>query len=217
MAWTDVLGLVVTAAAAHTLFEVPLALIAWMCVIWCGFLPLWLALLPLLPLLGTAALIARDRSRVTRAFATAQRVPVIGPWVFSRLVFPVFAPNKRQLGLTFTHWDATQVRAVLPQRFWIQNPYQSIDLGALVSAGEVVGYGACVGSIPSNLRSLPVGVSARFHKKARGVCVVRAELPADKEWSAGTHTVSAEVRDAGGDLCAAVTTEFVISEKPPRR
>lgn len=155
------------------------------------------------------------RSDVAKLFKITSSFP-FGPYIFSRILVPCFVPHKSILRLQFHNWSNKEVTAKMYQRFWLHNPFGSVDLGALISAGEVVGFGVCLSRVQSaGLRAIPVEVNAVFHMKARGEITITSTLSEEVSFPVGTHSHTAQITDKKGTLCAEVTTKFVVSGREP--
>jgi hypothetical protein len=211
--------LCVLLALLYLLWEVPLPLIALSFSIYVGWV--FPAVLACVGGLGYLAFVIAQawphRNNVPNLFKTCRSFP-FGTFIFSLVLIPWFAPHKAILRLHWQKWTNDDVEAILQERFWLQNPFRSVDLAALISAGEMVGFGVCLPRIQaSGMRAIPTEVSAVFHQKARGQLKVSSSLPASVSYPAGAHSHSAKIFDKTGKLCAEVTTKFVVSSAAPTR
>jgi hypothetical protein len=177
----------------------------------------WLTLLVVLvpPLYAAAfvgAMAVRRKQPAFRIFAVARKWP-LGPLLFDRLVLPLLAPHKSVYGVRTVKWSEAEMVLGFYSTYWLRNPFQSVDVGALVGVGELVAFGAVQQLIlQSGRRAIPVAVRAEFGKKSKGRLTCRS-APVAPAAEAERHTCSAEVRDAAGDLCCTVYVDLHLSQK----
>lgn len=181
-----------------------------------AWLSTWQAVLilgvPLAYILVVILSVVSLRGDVPKLFRAVKKFP-LGSQVFDGILIPAFVPHKSVLRLRFKVWSEKEVVATMRQRFWLHNPFQSVDLAALISAGEVVGFGVCLSQIQkSGKRAIPTEVTAVFHMKARGELTISSTLT-ETDFPLGVNSHSAKIIDKKGNLCAEITTNFMVSNK----
>ena len=97
----------------------------------------------------------------------------------------------------------------------VRNHLRSVHAIALANLGELASGLAMVGALPATVRGILVGIEVAYHKKARGDAEAECALRgAARSTSRGEHTVTAHVRDAGGDEVATVTARWRLAPVP---
>ncbi len=161
------------------------------------------------------ALAMRRKRPLPELFALARTWP-LGGLVFDRLLIAVSAPHKSVYGLRTVRWTSDELVMRFDCSFFLRNPFASVDVGALVGMGELVAFAATLHHLErSGRRAIPTGVKATFVKKSKGRLTVSARAQPPPA-GAASGTVSAEIRDARGDLCSTVYVEFAIGEATKR-
>ncbi len=166
---------------------------------------------PLYAAAFVAAMASRRKQPAFRIFAASRAWP-LGAVMFDRLMPPLLAPHKSLYGFRTRRWTESELVVEFSCGHWLQNPFQSVDVGALCGIGEMVAFGACQQLIlQSGRRAIPVAVRAEFVKKSRGLLTCRSSAqvpPAGAE----RHGCAAEVRDAAGDLCCTVYVDLQLGD-----
>jgi acyl-coenzyme A thioesterase PaaI-like protein len=153
----------------------------------------------------------RDRSpprraghgeRLAAAWARLSGKPG-GRWLFSRMVGRM-APYTGTLRARVDTLEPGYARVVLRERRGLRNHLRSVHAIALANLGELASGLAGTMAMPAGVRGIPVSLTIDFIRKARGTLTAegRARLPAvDGPTDA---EVSAEIRNAEGDVVANV-------------
>jgi acyl-coenzyme A thioesterase PaaI-like protein len=182
-----------------------------------SLLTLFLGLVPLLYAVAFVGFMAlRSKQPAFRVFAAARKWP-LGTLLFDKLVLALLAPHKSLYGLCTRRWTESELVVEVRDQYWLRNPFQSVDVGALCGIGEMVAFGASQQLIlQSGRRAIPVALRAEYVKKSKGRLTCRAMAQAPPA-GVERHSVSAEVRDEAGDLCCTVYVDLHISDARQRK
>ena len=143
-------------------------------------------------------------------FLVAKRFP-LGGLIFDRVALGFVAPHKTVYRPRVRVCTMEEAVVTFDQSYWLQNPFRSVDVGALLGVGEMVAFLASNGILAKRrIRAIPISTSGQFVKKARGRLTVSAKALTDEalDRADGVLTVTSEIRDAAGDLCGTVSTDL---------
>ncbi len=102
------------------------------------------------------------------------------------------------------------VRVTVRERRRIRNHLGSVHAIALANLGEVTTGLALVGALGPEARGILTGLDVRYTKKARGRLESEARCDVPTVTESMDRTVTAEIRDAGGEVVATVTAYWRI-------
>jgi acyl-coenzyme A thioesterase PaaI-like protein len=99
----------------------------------------------------------------------------------------------------------------------VRNHLRSVHAVALANLGELATGLAVVGALPPTVRGILVGLEVSFHKKARGLLEASCACTVPRVTQDVEQTAVAEIRDAAGDVVAAVTARWRLGPIPTDR
>jgi acyl-coenzyme A thioesterase PaaI-like protein len=138
-----------------------------------------------------------------------------GKWLFSRMLGRI-APYSGSIGARVIELKPGYALLEFRERRGLRNHLRSVHAIALANVGELASGLAGTMAMPPGVRGIPVSLTIDFIKKARGtlVCEGRAEIP---KVDGPTDTeVTAEIRDAAGDVVAIVRVIWRLDLVAPR-
>jgi acyl-coenzyme A thioesterase PaaI-like protein len=153
--------------------------------------------------------------RLLRLWRTLSPLPA-GKWVFGRLLgFTV--PYTGSVRPRVEELRPGYARISMRDRRAVRNHLHSVHAIALMNLAEVASGLAMVVGLPPGSRSIVVGLSIDYLKKARGTLTAECTTPAIDASIEGEHAIESVVRDAAGDLVARATARWRVGPIEPRR
>ena len=135
--------------------------------------------------------------------------PSLFAWIFGRTV-----PYSGALGARIRHLEPGRVRLELRDRRAVRNHLNSVHAVALANLGEMASGLAMTTALPDGVRSIVLGLSAEYLKKARGTLTAEAVVAVPEVRAQTDLDVQAEIRDER-DVVARVTVRWRLGPVPP--
>jgi uncharacterized protein (TIGR00369 family) len=136
-----------------------------------------------------------------------------GKAIFSRLLGWI-VPYTGSMGARVEEARPGYARATLRDRRRVRNHLRSVHAVALVNLAELATGLALNYGMRADTRSILVGLSIEYHKKARGLLTAEATAPVLESNQERDLTVRTEIRDHEGDVVATAEARWKVG---PRR
>ncbi|ORZ35518.1 hypothetical protein BCR44DRAFT_108761, partial [Catenaria anguillulae PL171] len=148
-------------------------------------------------------------------FRSCQRVPLLGPTLFSTYI-RLAAPYSGSVSPRITVFTPGHCRIELEERWALRNPFSSIHALALLNAGEL-STGMAFLSLTQDMgrRAIITKLSGTYKKKARGTVFAECTIPQDMQaWLAaggsGPKMVKSTIKNLQGEVVAECEAEWTV-------
>ena len=138
----------------------------------------------------------------------------LSPWPGGKLIFSLalgwMAPYTGTVGARVQELRPGYCKVTLRDRRAVRNHLRSIHAIALMNLGEVATGLAVLAGMPAQTRSIIVGLSMQYHKKARGLLTAECTVPVIESTVSQELDIVGVIRDASGDVVATATARWRV-------
>lgn len=152
-------------------------------------------------------------TRLQRLWQRLQPLPG-GTWLFSRILGWII-PYTGTIGANVKVLRPGFAEIHLRDRRRVRNHLRSIHALALANLGELTSGLAMLGSLPADIRGIPTALSIEYFKKARGHLIAQSHCSPPHVSENTDFKVTADIRDADGDVVARITVNWHMGPIPP--
>lgn len=156
---------------------------------------------------------ASPGERLRRTWARLSPLPG-GRWLFSRLLGRLNRYSG-SLGATVCALEPGYAQVQLRDRAALRNHLHSIHAIALANLCELTSGLALLAALPATARGIPIALSIRYHKKARGTLTAESRCALPDVTVDGEHEFAATVRDASGEEVASAAVRWKLGPVKP--
>lgn len=135
-----------------------------------------------------------------------------GRWLYSRLL-GVAVPYSGSIGARVEQLEAGHAVVSLRDRRAVRNHLHSIHAVALINLAELTSGQAMLTAVGPAVRGIVTGIRMEYHRKARGVVVADSTVTPPAVTAPVQAEVSAELRDAAGELVATGYVTWLLSPR----
>ena len=153
-----------------------------------------------------------DGETLRKGYDLLKHVPG-GKAVFSWLIGRA-APYSGTIGARVIEVERGYAKVMLRDRRRVRNHLDSIHAVALVNLAEISTGLAFMYGLPEGARSILVGLSIEYLKKARGTLVAECRCVVPATFEEARYDIEGEIRDRAGDLVARAHAHWLV--RPPR-
>jgi uncharacterized protein (TIGR00369 family) len=132
-----------------------------------------------------------------------------GRWLFSRLVGRM-APYTGSMGALVLELEAGRAVVRLRDRRRVRNHLRSVHAIALANLGELASGLAVMAALPAGVRGIPVEITIRYLKKARGTLTAHGSATLPEVVGSTNAEARAVIRDAGDEPVAEVRVTWEL-------
>lgn len=139
-----------------------------------------------------------------------------GRTLFSRLI-GLMVPYSGSIGARVEALAPGHARVTLKDRRKVRNHLRSIHAVALLNLGELTSGLALNFALPADARSILVGLSMEYRKKARGTLTATCDTAVPERVTEEREMeIEAEIRDVEGDVVAVARARWRVGPREPR-
>jgi len=135
-----------------------------------------------------------------------------GKKIFSLLLGRV-VPYTGSIGATVEELRPGYARATLRDRRRVRNHLRSVHAIALMNLAELATGLSLNFALPADARSILVGLSIEYHKKARGTLTAEATAPVLQGNEERDLRITTAIKDEAGDVVATATAHWKVGPR----
>jgi acyl-coenzyme A thioesterase PaaI-like protein len=155
---------------------------------------------------------AAPGEQVLALWRRCERLP-FGRAIFGWL-FALQVPYSGSIRATVLVLEPGHAKLALRDRRAVRNHLGSIHAAALVNLGELASGLAMTTALPAGVRAIVLGLACEYVKKARGTLVAESRVQVPEVRGDLDHEVSAEIRNADGEVVATARVRWRLGRIP---